>query len=85
MAATPVQPYFLPGLALAEAQETALTFGTVAEPLILHAPVLTPAALATVSQQLLEAQASAVSLSPAGRGIAADYYPLLTGDDPTWS
>jgi hypothetical protein len=64
MAAALVQPYFLPGLALAGAQETVLTFGTAAEPLILHAPVLTPAALATVSQQLLEAQAATLADRP---------------------
>jgi Acyl-CoA reductase (LuxC) len=64
MTATLVQPYFLPGLALAEAQETVLTFGTAAEPLIMHAPILTPAALATVSQQLLEAQEATLADRP---------------------
>jgi hypothetical protein len=64
MDTTLVQPYFLPGLALDGVQETALTFGTAAAPLVLHCPVLTPAALETVSQQLLAAQAAHLADRP---------------------
>jgi Acyl-CoA reductase (LuxC) len=64
MAATLVQPYYLPGLALEEIQETSLTFGTAEAPLVLHYPSLTPAVLEVVSQQLLAAQEANLAARP---------------------
>lgn len=56
MTAVPVPAYFLPGWEADGAEITTLTFSTGAETVEIPLPVLTPAALETVSQALLTAQ-----------------------------